>query len=295
MKSTQFRSQKPPVITRINKPVLGKLRPAIRTFNRHAKIPLPAPIQSQINYPEIESSQKCNFEIFAYCSKNYEDAYKFVIDSWSRPENVTKVTIYTDWDLKSNNPKVEIKNMFPESNSWIVGTGRRLDVIKDYSDRNKGQNKNVLFLDIDCFLVKDVSEIFSRPFDIAITRLFTGEGYANRTATAGLWFAKLSPGYYNFIEDWFKRAEQLKTAGYGVEDHRISYVQYSFTDIARTKTPRYSVLPIDEKVYNSEHSDEREWYKLIRQYKPKILHYKGRRFRDQKIVSLSLSLAGAKR
>jgi len=293
MKTSLSPRNGPKIMTRVNKPVLQKPHQVRKPQIRAGAIFKPNISSSQ--QTKIEPLSKCNFEIFAYCSRNYEDSYRFVINSWTVPDNVTKVTIYTDWNLKETNPKVEIINMFPESNSWIVGTGRRLDVIKDYSDRNKGQNKNVLFLDIDCYLVSDISEVFTREFDIAITRLFSGEGYANRTATAGLWFAKLTPGYYNFIEDWFKRAEQLKTAGYGVEDHRISYVQYSFTDVARMQTSRYSVLPIDEKVYNSEHSDERTWYNLIRKHKPKILHYKGRRFRDPKITSLSLSLAGVKR
>ena len=282
-KSLLFR-QGIPVITRINKPIFKKsIRTTIpkRLVGKHTLTH---------KYTELPT-EKCDFEIFAYCSKNYEDAYNFVINSWTKLDNVTKITMYTDWDLKPKNSKVEVKNMFDESKSWITGTGRRLDVIKDYSELNKGQTKNVLFLDIDCYIVKDMSEIFFRSFDIAITRLFTGEEYANKTATAGLWFAKLSPGYYNFIEDWFKRANVLKERGVGVEDHRISYVQYSFTDVARTKTPRYSVLPIDEKVYNSEHSDERTWYNLIRKHHPKILHYKGRRFRDQRIIDLSLSLA----
>ena len=278
-----------PVITRANNVVLKKASKPLA--------PLAIPRKNTLikQYDRVEPGAPCNFEIFAYCSKNYEDAYNFVINSWTRPANVTKVTIYTDWDLKPDNPKVEVINMFEESKSWIIGTGRRLDVIKHFSDRNKGQTKNILFLDIDCFIVGDVSEVFNRPFDIAITRLFCGEDYANKTATAGLWFAKLSSGYYNFIEDWFKRAELLKTRKVGIEDHRISYVQYSFTDVARTKTPRYNVLPIDEKIYNSEHSDEKLWYKLIRKFHPKILHYKGRRFRDSKIIAMSLSLAGAKK
>lgn len=289
----RVRVMNPRSMARINKPRIPTNKEMIiKKHHQHKS----GPVIAESKYERVpETTKKENFEIFAYCSKNYEDAYKFVINSYTKPENVTKVTIYTDWDLKSDNPKVEIKHMFEPSSSWIVGTGRRLDVIKDYSELNRGQAKNVLFLDIDCYLVKDVSEIFRRPdYDIAITRLFSGQRYANKTATAGLWFAKLTPGYYNFIEDWFQRAAILKSNGYGVTDHRISYVQYSFTDVARTATNRYSVLPIDEKVYNSEHSDEREWYKMIREHKPKILHYKGRRFRNKNIVDLSLSLAGGK-
>jgi hypothetical protein len=271
----------------------------------HNIVPLPPQSKSKIQEPKIKECNKfspirisalreqqvCDFEIFAYCSKNYQDAYDFVIDSWTRLPNMKKVTLYTDWDFKPNNDKVVVKHMFDESSDWLTGTGRRLNVIKDFSELNKTQEKNVLFMDIDCYIVRDVSEIFTFDFDMGITRLDNGSSYTNKTATAGLWFCKLSPGYYNFINDWFVEAEHLKSKKIGTDNHKISYVQYSFTTIAKRQTSRYKVLSIDEKIYNSEHSDLKKWYDLIQKFKPKILHFKGRRFRDASIVSRSLELS----
>ena len=265
----------------------NRLPSIIKKTNKRLKVieKPKAIIKSSFLYEKIESNQKHKFEIFAYCSKNYEDAYNFVIDSWVKLDTVSKVTIYTDWDLQTNLNKVQVINMFDPSNDWLTGTGRRLDVIKHFSKTNRGQEKNILFLDIDCFMVQDVSEIFSKDFDIAITRLHSREHYSDNTATAGLWFARLTPGYYNFINDWFIRAQQLKTVGKGIRQHHISYVQYSFTDIAKKQNANYNVLPIDEKIYNSEHTELTRWYQLITQHHPKILHYKGRRFRNQKIIT----------
>jgi hypothetical protein len=236
------------------------------------------------------TNRKNEFEIFAYCSKSYEDAYHFVINSWTNLSNVSKVTIYTDWDLKSDNEKVITKQLFEPSNDWLIGTGRRLDVIKDYSEENKGSAKNILFLDIDCYIVRDVEEVFNRDFDIAITRLHTTESYANKTATAGLWFARFTPGYYKFINDWFELAKRYKEQGIGIKQYHISYVQYSFTTIAR-QGMGYKILSLDEKIYNSEHTIESMWYEQIQKYQPKILHFKGRRFRDISIVERALSLS----
>lgn len=241
----------------------------------------------------LREQQKCDYEIFAYCSKNYEDAYKFVIKSWTDIPTMKKVTLYTDWDFKPDNDKVVVKQIFDtESSDWLVGTGRRIDAIKDFALSNKDTPKNVLFLDMDCYIVRDVSEIFTLDFDIAISRLYSGTEYSKHTATAGLWFCKLTPGFFNFIDAWFKTAQSFKDNGIGVENHKISYVQYSFTDVARTNTKAYKVMPIDEKIYNSEHSDLRLWYAMITKYKPKILHFKGRRFREEQIVKTSLTLAG---
>ena len=244
--------------------------------------------------PEIKHDIPETYEIFAYCSKNYQDAFDFVVPSWTQFDSVSKVTVYTDWDYTYDDPKVEVIKMFDVSEDWIVGTGRRLDIIKHFSDMNKGTNKNVLFLDIDCYMVKDVAEVFQYDFDIAITRLNSKEGHAHNTATAGLWFARLTTGYYDFIDSWFDTAAELKGQGVGMRAHFISYVQYSFTNVARSDTKKYHVLAIDENVYNSEHSTVSKWYDKIIKFKPKILHYKGRRFRDAEMVEHTLNLAGDK-
>lgn len=250
------------------------LQPAAKLFD----LPTPTPTLPQ-------------YEILAYCSKNYQDALEFVLDSWTSIPSVSKVNLYTDWDYISKNSKVEVNHFFFDvSYSWIEGTGRRLDVIRDYSNLNKGKSKNVLFLDIDCYIAKDVGEIFNSDFDIAISRLGNKESYTQSTATAGLWFCKLSPGYFNFIADWFNTANDFKNKKIGLKDNKVSYVQYSFTDVARRNTKRYRVLPIDEYIYNSEHSDLDAWYKLIRKHHPKILHFKGRRFRDNEIIKKVFNL-----
>lgn len=226
------------------------------------------------------------FEIFAYCSKNYKDCYDFVIDSWLKT-NATKITIYTDFDIIPKNDKIKIVKYFDEpTKDWLEGTGRRLDVIKHFSNENKGQEKNIVFLDIDCYITGPISQIFSDKFDIAITRLFSKESHARKTATAGLWFARLQPGYYNFINDWFNLAKIFKERGMGITNYKISYVQYSFTHIARTglTTRKYKILSIDENIYNSEHTILKDWLDKIKRYHPRILHFKGRRFRNKSIV-----------
>ena len=249
--------------------------------------------QQNITKVRDKKSNK-KFEIFAYCSKNYYDAYKLMVPSWTKLDSVEKVTVYTDWDLKPNDDKVEIFHMFDPSDDWITGTGRRMDVIRHFSALHKNKKKNILFLDIDCYITKDVNHVFELDFDIGITRLFSTEGYANKTATAGLWFARLTPGYYDFIDDWSALAKKYKERGKGIKKHFISYVQYSFTDVARKglASGKYNILPLDEKIYNSEHSDEKKWYRLITNHKPKILHFKGRRFRNKKLVDRAIRMAG---
>ena len=253
------------------------------------------PTQKVHGTNDFERSFGCEYEIFAYCSENYKDAYDFVIGSWLRP-NVTKVTMYTDFDFKPKDSRVEVIPMFKgnKSKQWIVGTGRRLDIINDFSKRNYNSNKNVLFLDIDCYITDDISHVFSKQFDIGITRLFSNESHTCSTATAGLWFARMNKNYQKFIDDWTIKANEYKRKRRGIREHHISYVQYSFTDVARLglKTKKYDILAIDENFYNSEHSSIPKWLQKIKKYPPLILHYKGKRFRDIPLIKKTLNLAG---
>lgn len=249
----------------------------------------PNNILTPINKKNI-TRQKNKFEIFAYCSESYRDAYDFVIKSWLS-SGAEKITIYSDYNYNSGDSRIEFINMFDKSDDWIVGTGRRLDAIRHYSDKNKGTDKNILFMDIDCLITSPIEHVWdNKDFDIGITRLFNSHQYTSKTATAGLWFARLTPSYYNFIDDWLSLASTYKNEKKGIEPFRISYVQYSFTDVAMSgiKNNKYKILSMDERIYNSERSDLVEWYKDIKKYRPKILHFKGRRFRDNKIVQLVL-------
>jgi len=257
--------------------------------------PKPPPKKDNPIYEKFDINYKTNFEIFAYCSASYLDAYNFVINSWLLP-NVTKITIYTDFDLNPHDKRIEIIPCFKNqtTDNWLIGTGRRLDAIKDYTEKRKNSGQNILFLDIDCYITKDVSHVFSKDFDISITRLFCTSSYADSTATAGLWFAKITPNFHMFINDWLYSAAQYKNQGRGVRQHHISYVQYSFTDIARAglSNNKYKIMPLNERFYNSEHSDDNKWLLCVQKYKPHILHFKGRRFRKKELVSKVLQLSG---
>ena len=263
---------------------IKKPNPLTKAIHQNKRVPPNAKI--------VNKKPTGNFEIFAYCSKNYKDAFDFVIPSWTKWDTVSKVTIYTDWPCPCNDPKVEIVEMFEPDENWVIGTGRRLDVIQRYSKERGICGANILFLDIDCLITGDVSHVFREKFDIAITRLNNFESHTNQTATAGLWFARLNKGYFNFIGEWFKTAKEFKTKRIGIKKHLISYVQYSFTKVARTANKKYHVLPIDENVYNSEHTVSSKWIAKIRKANPCILHYKGRRFRDKKLVNQTLKAAG---
>lgn len=244
--------------------------------------------------PEIENTKQ-HFEILAYCSKNYIDAYNFTINSWTKLDTCDKVHLYTDWQFTPDNPKVEVTKFFTNCNcNWVTGCARRLDVIKDFSEKYKNSGKNIIFMDMDCYMKSDVSEVFDRDFDIAITRLYSKEKYTEGTASDSMWFAKMTPGYTEFIDAWVKLADEMKYKQ-DTASRTILYTQYAFNKVARQKimlSPTCDVLALDEHIYNSEHSDLKKWFHDIVTYHPKILHFKNGRFNDKKLIDFVFRLYG---
>lgn len=238
-----------------------------------------------------------NFDIVSYCSLNYKDAYDFVIDSWIKNSLCNNITIYTDGDLiKSNNPKVKIIKLFNKySNDWLIGTGRRLDALKHYIN-SKPQCDFFCFFDIDCYVVKPFVEIFDimKPFfDLTVTRLFPRTENSSITSTAGLFFIKNNQAGCDFISDWKLLSDKYKQEKRGVEPYKISHVQYAFTKMVMQGydlRKMYKVYVASEKIYNSENSIDSRWLKEIERNHPKILHFKGRRWRNQNLVKRIFSI-----
>ena len=150
-----------------------------------------------------------SFDIVSYCSENYEDAYNFVINSWVNNSLCNSISIYTDTDIiKSNNPKVKIIKIFDKSSDWLIGTGRRIDAVKNFSVNNP-KCPMFVFLDIDCYIVKPFTEVFQvmeNFFDVAVTRMAGRNEMAHGTANAGVWMLKNNQAGFQFIDDWQKTA-----------------------------------------------------------------------------------------
>ena len=245
------------------------------------------------------SDSDIKYAIIAYCSETYLDAYNFVVPSWIQNSLADKIFIYTDSsNFNQISDKVNIIPAFSKNDTWIMGTGRRLDVIKDFTFNNDDY-EYFAFLDIDCFITKDFSEVFepfkSGLFDFSVTRLFSnpdairkdGSFKQNATATAGVFFARKNHKFKIFINEWINLAETIKRINEKANrEHKVSYVQYSFTELAwgafHEQKP-YKLHVISEKIYNSELQDIDAWKKDIEKYKPKILHFKGNRYSDKQL------------
>jgi len=222
------------------------------------------------------------FSIITICTKAYEDAAWFSVPSWVRLENVEKVYIYTDFDLKYDHEKVVVVNILNNVDDWVSAVGSKSDICMHFYDHY--DHKLACFLDADCYALEDFSCVFENNFDIAATRMLKG----NETANAGVFFFRINETTKRFFKEWNELGLKYKNLKKGVRAHCVAYEQYSLSEIVHKEYKNKSylhVLPIDENIYNNEDSDYLVWLNRLRQQKPKILHFKRRTFRNKFVIS----------
>lgn len=218
------------------------------------------------------------FTIFTICTRNYEDVIDLTVPTWSSKDSVDRIYLYTDFNYTTEDPKVEVINILDETEDWLKIVGFKSLVLSHFI-KNK-ITENFAFIDIDCILLKDVSEVFNHEFDVAATRM-----NKKKSANSGVWFCKNSEGLINFSQQWDELQKKFLKQKKGVKPYHQSYSQLSFSEILH-KNKNIKVLPIDENVYNCEHDTVDGWLKKIDKYNPKIIHLKGRRWRDKNCMNL---------
>lgn len=222
-----------------------------------------------------------NFSIYTICTENYKDAIDFLLPSWLRLKSVDKIYIYTDFDLSYDNERVVVLNKINKTDDWLKIVGLKSILLDDFlSFYNE---KYFAFIDIDCYIVKDVSSIFDKDFDVAATRM-----NSKKVANSGVWFCKNTENTKRFANEWMNLQKEYKNKKIGVKKHNSSYSQRSFSFILHReyKNKTYlNVLPVDVNKYNYEDDDVDKWVNDIIKHNPYILHFKGRRWRDKSIIN----------
>jgi hypothetical protein len=227
-----------------------------------------------------------SFSIVTYCSRNYKDAIDLTLDSWLGTQ-AEEIFVYCDWRWKTTRNRVVTVKLFDEETDWLINCGRKVEVARHFcanTDRH-----NIVFLDSDCYLVRDISEIFNNDaFDLGVTRL---EG---RTATCGVWFARNCASVRTFMQEWLDLSENYFQLGKGVIPHRTAYEQYAFDRIVREAEKSAKpcrVRRFNTDIYNNEDDNRHRWLSKIRQTKPSIIHFKHNAYRDRDFVREALELA----
>jgi alpha-N-acetylglucosamine transferase len=239
---------------------------------------------------------KHKYCIFSMCSKNYRDAYDFVIESWLKTD-VEKIVIYTDdKDWKSNNPRIDIVKIFEPSTDWLVNTGRRSICTQHVLD-NYNYEK-LIFLDIDCYVIKNISHVFDSNFDIAVVR------WSKKIElSAGVFFINKNSKTQSFGDDWTTHANKMKAKQIGMAAHAGSYAQIGYDKLIKSRAAKgqYNVLKLDFSQYSikikrlSTKSKFPQAFKnteqLFRSLDIKVLHFYNNSYREEDTVEWALKLA----
>jgi len=224
------------------------------------------------------------------------NAFKFNSRSWLENSKAKNIILYTDSiNFPSyDNSRFILRKFYDKSNDWIENVGRKTECILDYLKTSTRQH--FCFIEADCYIVGDFSEVFDEKYDIAVTRLFSSQKHTHATVTCGVWFAQKTKKTIEFFERWNKISKMYKERKLGIVPDLIAYDQLSFTDIIRLNYVEgpLNVYSLDECVYNSEDSKENIWLEKITRIKPKILHFKGQRYLNEKLTTKVLEAAGVK-
>lgn len=211
-------------------------------------------------------------EIITYCSKNYESLLKKLLPSWKNFCN--DIIVYTDSNLEINANQIKISS---QQKNWRCNTIKKVEAIQIHAEKVN----EFVFLDSDCFVGLEFSEVFKENFTVGVT----GEG---AVINSGVMFFKNSRQNKSFFEEW---ASLVKY------DNGLHSEQDSLNKIYSTK--KFSMKMFPKSKYNAyvgfktpfcEELDRREWVKLIKS-KPKIVHFQGaghfKRFRNlQKLIDI---------
>jgi hypothetical protein len=242
-------------------------------------------------------NKKHNYCIFSMCSKNYRDAYDFVIDTWLKTD-VDKIIIYTDdKDWKSDNPRIDIVKIFEPSTDWLVNTGRRSIASQHVLD-NYDYDK-LIFLDIDCYVIKDISHVFDSDFDIAVVR-WTKDPSVQ--ISAGVFFINKNSKTKSFGNDWTKWSEKVKKEKRGLKAHAGSYAQIGYGKLIKTnaKNKIYKVKKLEFNEYSIKVKNLKQIRKLnkniehfeeyLKKWDIKVLHYYSNSYRDEETVKWCMNI-----
>lgn len=222
------------------------------------------------------------FDIFTICTKNYKEAINFTIPSWLKHKSVKHIYIYTDFDYKHPDDRITVIPLIDPTTDWLKVVGYKALILQDFLENYEVDD--FAFIDIDCLIHKDISDVFKSSFDIAVTRM-----NSKVAANSGVWFVKNSEKIKRFALEWQNLQSKYKAKKKGVVKYKSSYSQRSFSDILHkraAKDLKLKVLPLDGKVYNNQSDSNKGWIEKLKKQKHivKILHFKGRRFLDKGLV-----------
>jgi hypothetical protein len=203
-----------------------------------------------------------------YTGENYKDCLDLMLPTWKMAD---KIVIYSDTN------KFGIK-MFEPSDDFNESCRRKIQIIKRTLEDYKGHN--VLYLDTDVMMMESIGhKVFTH--DVVATRMVKRPDriHGEKDINAGVSFWKANDGTVKFCEQWLEDEKKYQDFKYP-EQHAFNELCYKYYD----SSDFISIGNISERLYNFEHDNPDLFLKGIEQYKPNLIHFKGRRWGKADIV-----------
>jgi hypothetical protein len=205
-----------------------------------------------------------------YIGKNYNECLKITLQTWK----ADKILIYSDTE------DFGIR-MFEPTEDRIESWHRKILIITRALKENPGED--ILYLDGDVMMKSSPEEVFKLPFDVIATRMVVRpERPQYQEVNAGVSFWKSNERTLKFCEEWLKLEEELK------KDLIIPYAEQRAFNTLIYKgydgLAEWTSSNVSENVWNFERDDDKQFVNHYKEFKPKLIHLKGRKWQNQFIL-----------
>lgn len=224
------------------------------------------------------------YSIITLCTKNYREAYNFVIDSWLRTK-AERIYVYTDdSEWKSNNDRIEIVHYFRPSNDWLLNVGKKVFCCIDSIKRRQPVD-NFIFLDIDCYIMQEVGSLFDYGYDVDIAATRVDEPRLD--TSTGFFCFRNNDIVKNFFLQWQADQETVRKNRRGVKEGCGAYEQIAFSELLRKRrgSGDLKVLSLNADWYNCKTRLALINHDALKDPRLKVLHFYTKSFLDQECIA----------
>lgn len=202
------------------------------------------------------------YHIVAYCSENYKSILRFVVPSWLH-DDVQEVHVYTDdWAIPFSDSRIELITLFDKSTDVGVHCSRKAKALQHFCKKHP-KTKNIILLDIDCYVIGELLTVFDNDFDIAPTIYDVPHRRRLNNVSSGVLFLKNNMKTRQFIDEWVKRQD-------GDREQTRCRDQRQLSKLLKKNGLNLNLYCLDYKIFN--------WHPMtanighIKQWKDKICH-----------------------
>jgi len=234
------------------------------------------------------------FDIVANCSANYTEAMEFSIPSWVKNSGADNIFIYTDGEIENKwGDKVKIIPVYEKSDDWMVWCDRKTETLCKYLE-TAPEGTTFFLTDVDCYAVKSwrlAVEDLGWWFRV-IRNDKTIEDASGKEAVS-IFFGAVCAEMQEFAKRWNKEVVNFSKNNLGaikaIKNMGIcGHDQLWFQRLIKD----YKTQNLSENIWSNERDDYYEWKRIVTKYRDlvRVLHFKGGRWKDKKIVKEILGL-----